>query len=183
MLKPVYIVDEIGNVVTKVSTALLASLQLVDPNITGVQYYFGHYKEILETLQQKDGTSLEFSKYPAVCLFMDFPETTGKAPGIAAEVKLQMIIAYATDPNLKAAERYTKSFKPVLYPIYNSFIDELMRSGRIMAPSKELISHTKIDRLYWGRKGLFGNTGNVFNDYLDAIEIKDLNLKFYKPAC
>ena len=176
--------DEIGAVVTKVSALLLHSLQALDPNITGVHYFFGHYKEILETLGQLDKSdTLMFNKYPAVCLFMDFPETTGKAPGIAAEVKLQLVIATSTDPNLKAAERYASTFKTILYPIYQQFMYQLSRSKSVMNASYHEIQHTKIDRMYWGRKGLFGNTGNIFNDYLDAIELKDLQLKFYQPAC
>jgi len=39
-----------------------------------------------------------------------------------------------------------------------------------------LVPHDKIDRLFWGRSGLYGNEGNIFNDHLDAIEIQNLSL-------
>jgi len=45
---------------------------------------------------------------------------------------------------------------------------------------KRSVEHTPINRLYWGKNGLYGNTGNVFSYYIDAIEIKDLVFKIYR---
>ena len=182
--KPLYIVDLIGDIITNVSSDVLAELQAVDQNIQAVNYFYGHPKEITETLAQFDQSdTLWAKKYPCVCLFQDFRESTGKQVGIASEVNLHLIIAMSTDPNYKAAERYANNFKPVLYPIYYSFLNNIMKSVDTLTASQNLIPHTKIDRVYWGKTGLYGSDGNIFNDRLDAIEITDLNLKFYQPVC
>lgn len=183
MSLPIYIVDEIGEVVSTVSTQLLPALKLVDPNIQAVNYYYGHPKEILETLFQKDASDTEsYFKYPAVFLFQDFTEGVGKDIGITTVPRLHIVIATSTDPNYKASERYAVTFKPILYPIYYKLIDQLWKSGKILAASSSQIVHTKIDRVFWGRQ-MAGKEQNVTNSWLDAIEITDLQLKFYNKNC
>lgn len=180
--QPLYIVDELAAIVANVSTSLLTQLQAVNSTIEGVQYYYGHPKEIIDTLRQKDQSmNYRFAKYPAVCLFQDFSESEGRIIGVASDVRLHIIICYSTDQNYKASERYANSFKPILYPIYYALLNEIFKSGKVLASDKDSLPHTKIDRLYWGRTGLYGNEGNIFDDFLDAIEIQDLQLKFYQP--
>lgn len=184
MSKPMYIVDKIGDMVSAVSNKLLTQLQAIDSNIQGVQYYYGHGKEIIETLAQKDqNRTYRYQKYPAICLIQDFPEQMGTGLGIASTVKLHLIIVCSTLPSYKAEDRYNNNFKPILYPIYYEFLNQIFKSGAVLVASVNQIIHTKIDRLYWGREGLYGNQGNVFNDHLDAIEIQDLQLKFYQQNC
>jgi hypothetical protein len=45
------------------------------------------------------------------------------------------------------------------------------------------MKHDMIERFYWGREGIYNNAGNVFNDYIDAIEIRNLDLKINVPNC
>lgn len=182
--RPVYVVDEIGAVVTKVSTALLPMLQLYDENITGVHYLHGHPLEIIETLGQRDkAESYVFKKYPLIALFQDFPEPSSASVGVAHEPRLHLIIARATRPEYKASERYDMNFRPVLYPIYAEFMHQLHLHKAFLSYSEEKISHTKTDRLYWGRDGLWKKEGNIFNDWIDCIEITDLRLKVKTKLC
>lgn len=181
--KPLYIVDEIGLIVAAVSTKMLTYLQTIDSAIQGVQYYYGHPREILETLAQKDQTEpFRFQKYPAICLFQDFSEVRSSERGIYATSKFQLIIVNSTDPNYKAEERYTHNFKPILYPIYLNFLEQIALSGKCMLSSDYIIPHTKFDRVFWGRDLVDGGK-NSFNDYLDAIEIVSMELKWYRPNC
>lgn len=176
-MEPLYIVDVIGDIVAKVQTEKLAQLQAYDPNIQGVHYEYGPGKEILETLKQKETPAFRMKKYPLVALLMDFPENRNPQTGIYAATELTIIICYHTIPAYKTAERYEKSFKPVLYPIYMSFIDNLKTSAISMIKNAE-IPHEKIDRPYYGR-----DNKNVGNDFLDAIEISGLKLNLYDPNC
>lgn len=180
MSLPIYIVDEIGAVVSTVSTKLLTQLQTVDSNIQAVNYYYGHPKQIAIDLFQKDASDTQnYYKYPAVFLFMDFNEYVGKDLGIQTTVKnLRIIIATSTDLNLKTAERYTQKFKLLLYPIYYELITQLWKSKKILAASASQIIHTKRDCPLWGQ-----TDKNVTNSWLDAIEISDLQLKFYNKNC
>ncbi len=178
---PLYIVEELKAWTLQVSEALLIQLQAKDPNITGVHFFNGHPKEIIETIGQLDQEPpFQYQRFPAICLFQDFKEPSGKVIGIRSIPKLQVAIIHQTKNDYKAYQRYAETFVPILYPIYYSLIDFIKRSGNVQG---RLIPHTKIDRLYWGRQGTGGNDANKFNDYLDAIELQDLELRFYEPVC
>lgn len=178
------IVDIFRTVVAKVSEALLDSLQVVDPMITGVHYLHGHPKEIIETLRQKDQVpEYRFEKYPLIALFQDFPETKGAKVGIESEARLHLIIARATRPEYKAEERYAENFIPVLYPVYYELLRQIHLAGAFMTLSPNRIPHTKIDRLYWGREGLYGNQANIFGDWIDCIEIRDMRINLTQKTC
>jgi hypothetical protein len=178
------IVDEISAVVAKVSAAKTSELQIFDAGITGVHYEHGHPIEIVETLTQlSQAPESRFSRYPIICLFQDFPETVSEAPGIDREISLHIVIARATISTLKASQRYDQNFRPILYPVYYEFLKQLAKSPAFTVKSADQIRHVKTDRLYWGREGLFKNDGNIFNDWIDCIELKDLKLKVNFKLC
>lgn len=185
-MTPVFVADILRDLVGKVSTKLTPQLTAFDSMITGVHFDHGHPIEIIETLKQKDssGTNLVFDKYPLVALFHDFPEVYNQEPGFQGQVTLHLIIARLTEPTYKADQRYDQNFKPVLYPIYAEFMKQIVHSKYFTgAQSVNQLSHTKIDRLYWGREGLYKNEGNIFNDWIDCIEIRDLQLKLNLNNC
>lgn len=161
-----YIVDVIGEIVEKVNETIPC------------YYLYGHPQEIVNTLSEwtKDETK-KFSKFPLICLFQDFEESKGENAMINSKVSLNIVICTATEPGYKSEDRYTNTFKTILYPIYNLFMDRLAYSGMILNADPALISHTKIDRVFWGKAGLYGNTSNMFNDYIDAIELQNLELE------
>lgn len=174
---PLYVVDEIGAIVSKVSTVLTPQLQDYDPLIEGVWYEYGPGKEILETLKQKDGApSFKGKKYPLVALLMEFPERRNPQIGIYCEADLTLVIAHHTRPAFKTSERYEKTFKPVLYPVYLELFNQLELAG--IAMYYDGPTHKKVDCPYYGR-----DNKNVGNDFLDAIEITELKLKFYEKTC
>lgn len=182
--RPVYVVDEMAEVVAKVSEELLPTLQAYDSNITGVHYLHGHPLEIIETLGQRDKSdTYVFKKYPLIALFQDFPESMNQTTGIPHEPRLHMIIARATRPEYKAPERYGYNLRPVLYPIYSELLHQLHHHPAFTSESAWKIPHTKTDRLYWGREGLWGNDSNIFNDWIDCIEIRDLRIKVKTKLC
>jgi hypothetical protein len=92
-----------------------------------------------------------------------------------------MIIANITEPQLITEQRYEKNFRPVLYPIYQELLRQIASPSQktFFVEDEELIAHTKIDRVNWGKQGLYGGAANTFNDFLDCIEIKDLQIKFF----
>ena len=184
MNKPIYIVDYFKDIVSAVSAKLLSELKAHDNVITGVHYQHGHPREIIETLtQMTDGIASRFDKYPLIALFQDFPEdVTGN--GFYADVTLHFIIARGTEATYKADQRYDKNFKPILYPVYFEFMEQIRLSKKFeIVSAANTYPHKKIDRLYWGREGLYGGEGNTFNDRLDCIEIKDLKLRVKTQNC
>lgn len=185
MNKPIFVVDQISSVVEKVSLKLTNQLKEIDSKITGVHYQHGHPLEIVTTLTQLgQGTTSKTDRFPLVALFQDFPEDKAQnGLGYYADVTLHLIIAMGTDQNYKAAQRYEKNFKPFLYPIYFEFLNQLRLSKFYELIGGDEYPHQKIDRLFYGKEGLYGNTANIANDRLDCIEIRDLKLRVKKQNC
>jgi hypothetical protein len=162
------IVDIFESVVEKVTAAYGSN----------VRYMYGPVEEIeanLVNLTRAKGlpNSNVEDKYPLIALFQDFPEKRGDANGYYADVTIPIIlIATLTDNKYKAPERYEHSFKPILYPIYKLFLQEMAKSGKIIGNDPDSFDHTKFDRLYYGRK----TVGTALNDYVDAIEINNLRI-------
>ena len=144
-------------------------------------YDHGHIIEIAGTLTTKSNGPDKMKKYPLVCLIEDFESTS--IPGVApVQSTLNMLIVTRTDKNYKASKRYEFSFDPVLIPIYLNLIKAFVSSGAILT-QYGIIPHTPINRVYSGKQGPYGVIGHIFNDPLDAIEIKDIEVKFYRTNC
>jgi hypothetical protein len=196
--EPVYIVDIIKEcfdsalsyVYSKATgLSLLATIQANETtvfgstNIIGIDYQYGHVQELLETLSQMTKSKEEYlKKYPLAWLVQDFEEVRGDG-AYYSDVSLNIIIAHQTNKDYKITDRMANVFKPVLYPIYYTFLQELASSKWIVQGSIDSIEHTKIDRSYWGSNPVDGNKGNVLTDYVDAIEIQNLKLKINFKNC
>lgn len=137
-------------------------------------YMFGHPVEIAKRLVDKDKNRQSAQKYPLIALRMDIQETVSK--GIWS-YSLNLLIANYNDKKWNAEERMENIFKPVLYPIYERFMQELQNSGLFFWPGNlDYPEHTKVDRPFWGTESQQGNVKNIFNDPIDAIEIIGLKV-------
>lgn len=167
-------VDIIGDIVTEVRTDVDKPSGI---NADAPYYLYGHPLDVIKELTLKDRSVTEKSKkYPLIALLQDFEEGIGEDHRVQSSTSLNVIIALNTKGDYNSEQRYDNSFRNILYPLYDLFVEKLISSGWFLNVSPDLIPHTKIDRLYWGRSGLYGNEGNVFNDRLDAIEIQNLLL-------
>jgi len=135
-------------------------------------YMHGHPQEIVNIMSQKAKSDSSKTMFPLIALFQDFEEDI--ATGFFT-ANLNIIIANRTKPEYTAAERYEKNFRPVLYPILEMF-ERALKVNR-MVESIEF-EYTKIDHVFWGKEGLYGSEANIFNDFIDAIELKNLNVEF-----
>jgi hypothetical protein len=135
-------------------------------------YMHGHPVEIANILSQKDGNSEhKYKKYPAICLMQDFEEehTAGQV-----SANLNIVIFTETKQDYEASERYNDTFKNELIPLFDLLISEIIKSKYLdLLPNN--ISFRKTDRLFWGR-----SNSSIMNDFIDAIEIENLNLTFHK---
>lgn len=174
---PVYITDEFEAIVSLVDATLYGTAGF-DKHI---QYMHGHYKEIVQRLQEKtDSISQRNAKYPLVVLFQDFRIERGGRLDLYGTTKLNLIIANSTEPKYYTADRYTKNFKPVLYPIYWELMAQLRNHKQFEFKNQDEIKHTVIERVFWGKEGLYGADGNIFNDYLDCLELQNLEITIRK---
>lgn len=178
--EPIYVVDIIGEVAAATSNAV---------NIQGIPelyYMHGHPLEIITRLQEKTkNPAAKDKRFPLIALFQDFKEERGGVIPHYGDVSLNMALIHYTKPEYDSTQRYEKVFKPVLYPMYYQLLNQFKKSKYIEPPMGE-IKHDKWDRLFWGKTGLYGNTGNIFNDYIDAIELMNVKLKLnniYTSVC
>ena len=149
-------------------------------------YMHGHPLDIIKTLNEKDRSPTNKSKkYPLIALFQDFTEKIGADQRIKSSAALNIVIAFSTKSEYNSAQRYDNSFRTILYPLYDLFIEKLISSGWFLDATESLTLHDKIDRLYWGRGETKGNKAVVFNDLIDAIEIQNLrlNLRITQKIC
>lgn len=142
-----------------------------------VYFDYGHYVDVTRNLGDKDKSiSQKGDKYPLIWLVMDFEERFGGEEYEYCELPdLQFIIAVPTKPAINARKRTEETFTPTLYPIYEEFKKQIAYSGYF--GNAEPLEHTKIDRPYWGgQDGLGNGQANLFNDFIDAIQLKRVRL-------
>lgn len=168
----VYIEEILAGIVIKVSEKLGFP----------VYYMHGSLKEInarLAMLSQSGSGQAE--KFPLVALLHDYTRSRGDA---FETVNATILIANNTLATYISDERLEKNFKPVLDPIYLALLDEFNISPYFNTRSALLISHTKIDHYFYGTEaGTTGHVVNRFNDLVDCIELRDLELVLYTKNC
>lgn len=150
-----------------------------------VFYDFGHYQEVLKNLIIQDKAVTKKKKFPLIWLVMDFTERYGPSiNGYCVLPKIDLLIAMPTKPSLSTSERINQNFTPFLYPIYEELLRQIASSSLFLEQSVKELAHEKIDRPYWGMQDVSGNgTANLFNDFIDAIQIRGLQLTVNQARC
>lgn len=185
-----YIVDDIGTVVDQMNNGRYWAKEF-DQFFRGnpINYLFGHRLEVNNRLlKQQQNKDLKEQRYPLIALFLDIEEPI---VGDVINYKLNLVIGAKTNPADTTEARYqdSKPFKTVLYPMYNAFMKSLSDSGLFFWPTvADNPKHTKIDRPYWGLAiaddmGVKKTEANIFNDFLDAIQIKGLEINQKIKTC
>lgn len=144
--------------------------------LPGVPYYeFGHRLEIANTLTERDKTQFKYQKYPLIALRMPFSERFEDG---FVKLQLNFVLVTMTDLKYNTRQRYDKVIEPVLYPLFDSFMEAIKNSGLYWwdHETMELPAMEKIDWPYWGTQYSEGVNANIFNDPLDAIELIDVEL-------
>lgn len=144
-------------------------------------YIYGHPLEVANRLSIKGKNPKDkFKKYPLIVLYQDFVEDHGDNTIFEYTVSPFVVIVNSTDKTYISEQRYENIFKPILYPLYYNLIDKISKSPDIYENIKKKIEHNKTDRLFWGAASNYGNTGLIFNDNLDAIELEFDSLNINK---
>lgn len=156
-----YTIDSIG--------AIIQHMRDVGSYDDGVPYYmYGHRLEVSARLLEKDKDSVyKYQKYPLIVLNMPFPVTEGHWH----EATINIAFMTSTDKKYNTEQRYTNVITPILEPMFEDFISKLQLLDYFVFESWDF---TRIDRPFWGSDE---GGKNIFNDPLDAIEIRNLTLK------
>lgn len=143
-----------------------------------VYYDYGTTLEVVNRLSVKSESSQFFDKkYPLIWMLIgdNIKEEIDYNKAIKRKaIGVSIIICSQTKREYSSKERYEHLFIPVLRPLYDEFIKQLKLNKSIGSENK--YNHTYYENLFWGRNGLYGREGNIFNDMIDAIVIDDLDL-------
>ena len=150
----------------------------------GPYFLYGHMLEIANVLTERDkSNNLKFQKYPCIILPMDI-ESEYDSKGIGMKYRnIKLYIVQYTLPEYRAEDRLEKTFRPVLYPLYEKLIYNIRYNKQVNTGDGIFPPHKKIDRLFWGTSLNSKNTSTILGDYLDAIEVSGLNLTVTETKC
>ena len=145
-------------------------------------FFHGHIKSISSELSNRSITKeYREQKYPCIMLLQDFAEHRLRNKAWDIESRIQLLIVSGSSNEWDEPTRLEKIFKPVLYPIYEAFIKSLENSSTVLSVPFGNLSHEKIDRYRMSsalnEACLSQGIKALFNDHLDGIEIRNLNLK------
>lgn len=140
-------------------------------------YEYGHPLEIFNILSEKsDAEEFKYDKYPLIALYLDEEEDITNR--IVTVEDVTIVIMTETDPSIETKTRYDNTLDPTLLPLYELLMDAIESSPYLA--SDDFYHHRKIDRPYYGVEDTFGNAGNIGNDVLDAVVIRDFDLRIIK---
>lgn len=146
-------------------------------------FMHGHRLVIANDLKAKDKTvEYKYKKYPVIVLIQDFEPAFRRGMYFH---NLQIVIMTKTKAEYTTKQRYDLVFKPTLLPIYNRLLEALNDSPAFTWPDSEFPEHVPIERPFWGTPVLEKNEKYIFDDPVDAVEIKDLKLnsRYLTESC
>ncbi len=139
---------------------------------------YGTRKTINAKMLQRNGGEFAYQKYPLIALRLPVPV---QVVGGLCTFRANILIATFTRKQHTPQQRLEETFKPILYPLTSLFFQMLRKSGDFagFAPDYE-----RIDRMFYGTEsGEEFNIANVFEDPLDAIELRNLELNYFVDHC
>lgn len=119
-------------------------------------------------------------KFPLICLLSPFTEDRTEE---SARVSLDFYLMVNTEKDYTNEDRERISFEGVLRPIYLLFMDEIRRDNRFASDYRGVIPHRYTENYRYGRVGVLGADGKPFRDFIDAIEITNLELTIKNIKC
>lgn len=154
-----------------------------EENEPNVGYVFGNTQYIKSYLDEMSkGKYGDDEKLPLIALFTPVVEDRNN-PDYHAIVKVNILIACKTNRDWDNEQRRDYSFANVLRPIYDRFMEELKADGRFDFGYNESIRHSYSENYSYGKYGAFTSTGDEVSEPIDAIDIRNLELKITHQNC
>ena len=170
----------IKDIVTDVSDNLQGDLFELGVGIDyGVSFKHDTWKKIQEAIMvEKQDLDSRDRQYPMIMLIEDIQQDVTDKDYNGVKARLDILIVCASKAEYRGEQRRLNSFVPILRPIYAEFMTLLAKSMYIHG--------------YLGRNGYYphqyremynlgtneGKTAYNLPDFLDGIEIRDLQLQF-----
>lgn len=173
---PPIIKGVVDKAVSKVQAELTAN-----NNGEPVDHWFVHGtpQHIVERLVQRASDPINKNKrFPLIALVHNYRQDFNSQT-YYSEAQITLWIINLSKPDVRYEDRYSGNFLQVLYPIWQSIIKQLRRSGYV--ESSQGIQHSTIERPNWG---LFSksNQASELGELIDGIEV-ELNIKLNYNNC
>lgn len=141
-----------------------------------IHYEPGRSIQILKSLSDINNSITEKGiKYPLIAALMPIREVVGGAFTVVTFPRIVIAVLTKTGTSSEnVMEKYSSdgTFKTVLYPCYNELMSQFAKSKYINGSDWTTFKHTKMDN------PCQQPIGEGLNDYVDSIEILNLELKF-----
>lgn len=148
-----------------------------------INYTFGNAQYVKDRLDELSKTVKGCEmKFPLIALFCPFNEQRNSS-SYYTKAKVRILIAHSSMRQWSNEQRLESSFKNVLRPIYNRFIEALKEDGRFDFPYDEHVPHEYSENYSYGRYGAHTGTGESVSEPIDAINISNLELTVKNPNC
>lgn len=162
--------DELQTVTTAVKTEL---------DIPVLNYQYGYVEELNETLKQWEASTTQSPlKFPLVWLAEPFTVNHSDKEVPGGEADFELFIINKSSKEWKASQRMTNNFKPVIYPIYESLLNQIALSPVFNVTAKDFIKHKYTNRYYFGE-----NNKSVLNDVVDCMRLSISKLPLTVKNC
>lgn len=148
-----------------------------------IGYVFGNTQYLKSYLDEMSkGQYGTDDKLPLIALFTPVVEDRN-TPDFHAVVKVNILIACKTNRDWSNEQRREYSFAKVLRPIYDRFLAELKADKRLDFGYNVNIRHSYSENYSYGKYGAFTSTGDEVSEPIDAIDIRNLELKITHQNC
>lgn len=137
-----------------------------------------YIREYLFTLKKSSSTAP--FRFPLIGLYSPFDEVVRNGETTA---NVSLILAVNTLPNYTNEQRLEVSFKSVLRPLYDDFMEALKNVRVFDVPYSGLFNHTYTENFSFGKRGALDVDGKEIDEKIDVIEIKNLELNFKPLNC
>lgn len=169
-----YFIDVFADIVNEVR-------KVYDPTGLKKPYFmYGHPIDITKQLTLKNNATDKLNKYPLICLILDLPKNYDGSLAYQYTVSPLILVLAESASHLTSPERTDITFKPILYPIATELVKQINKSEHLQYKI-EGNKYSWDDKYFWGKEGIKmrGYDGNIFNEFLDGIELnyKDLRVK------
>jgi hypothetical protein len=169
---------------------IVANTALVYDRANGEKPFFmhGHILDVVNRLAEYENDNIfKWKKYPLIILIEDIERSHPNPLRFEATVSPRFIICTDTVKEYHSPDRWENIIKPILFPIYDLFVQKIAESTDIDQSDIEEVKQgsTDVARTYWGTQKEFGSDAHILNDHLDAIDItfNELNISKYQPDC
>lgn len=148
-----------------------------------INFIFGsgqYVKDALDTATKSDKTSP--SKLPLIALYCPITEERDSIDYFA-KAKVSLVIVCSSNRDWSNEERHITSFKNILRPIYNRFMEVLLEDDRFDWGYEGKVKHGYSENYSYGRYGAYTEKGDALSETIDAINIKSMEITINNPNC